>query len=102
MKQIFIGILLIGLLSGCYNQQQVDEFNQRSFNSPKFIGNINGQALYRIEVARVGQDSSRNHFVYFFSTNPVVTVNGSTGGKHSYQKVEVFLNGNPILVTNIP
>jgi hypothetical protein len=102
--KLMTGVLAIGLLAGCgYDNQEAAAFNTNSFNNPKLIGVINGQSLYCVEVARVGHDKYRRHSVYFFKTNPVVTVNRPIQvGKTSVNTVEVFLNGMPMLKTNIP
>lgn len=105
MKQLLAVIVIVCVMvfSGCYDQREAESFNKASFASPQYVGEINGQRLYRIEIARAGYDERMNHFVYFFDTNSVVTLNRrEQHGKVALQKVEVFLNGNPILITNVP
>ena len=95
-----VGSFLCALaLCGC-DTRTIPEFNQDSLKHPVCVGEINGQRLFYIRVK--ADDGNRIHYVYYFDSNSVVTLNrDETVGKTTYNRVEVFLNGKPILSTNL-
>jgi hypothetical protein len=104
--KLFLSLIASITLTSCgYNYQEAKEHNDSSFSNPEFVGMVEGQSLYRIEVARVGVEANHNHFVYFFKskTNSVVTVNHEVPiPKSTMNVVEVFLNGMKVSSNNVP
>lgn len=88
------------MLVGCYSKEEAEMFTGNSFSHPETVGEIDGQLLYRVQIAREGHEESENHFVYFFKSNPVVTVNTlEPHGKTHILRVVVMVNGHS--VTNL-
>jgi hypothetical protein len=91
------------LVASCgYSPEEAKQFNQSSFSHPEYVGEVQGHKLYRIEIARQGEEKIRNHWVYYFDTNPTVTINmGEHQGKAIVNQVQILVNGKPIFTTNI-
>lgn len=103
MKRLgLIGTLALALAGCGYSHDEAVKFNKSSFSNPEYVGEIQGHKLYRIEIAREGQETIRNHWVYFFDDKSEVTVNmGEHQGKAIVNQVQVLVNGKPIFTTNL-
>jgi hypothetical protein len=97
MKNIVAIIALSLCLVGCtFSEQESKNLTQSNLDNPEVIGQLNGHTLYRVEIVRPG--NKPNHWVYFFDTNPTVTVNRTeTQGKSTVNKVEVMINGKKFI-----
>lgn len=104
-KILMLAVVMICCLTGCtYDIREAQNYNSNSFNNPIYIGKINGQKLFCIKIAHKDMFQSANyeHYVYFFENNPVISVNHQIPeGDDTRTMIEVFLNGKPILSTNL-
>lgn len=88
-------LLLAAALTGCASERQAKVETQHNLNNPQFVGNLklengSGGKLYRIDI----KYPSDTHCVYYFDSNPTLTVNHLfSRGKSRVNKVEIFING---------
>ena len=92
MKRNLTLVALAALfLVGCESRQTAWQKTQANAQNPEFVCEVRGQKLYRIEIEN---PNAHNHWIYFFDSNPVVTINHDVQiGNLTVNEVEVIIGG---------
>lgn len=86
-----LALIITFSFTGCTSNKEAREETESNLQNPEVVGKVKGQILYRAEIINA---VDHNHWVYWFDSNPVVTVNREVpNGKGSQNITEVILDG---------